>query len=461
MSDSNDKKWFEKVRFNSWEVEILIVACILAFLFNIPESLNDYILQNRASDHFDWRGHKSNVGNFWYGIGIYKLAIIYIVMLCILIAKVTFCLYIFLRGFWVAAIGISSVFPKGVDVKRLNFSSDFHKLLPKNSFDHFIERLDNICSSIFGLGFLVAFFLLSLTVYMILSSVFIMPFQYFFQAITDGIITWILIILWGVGVIFFLDILLLGLFKKIKWKVFSFPYSKVYKLLRIITLFFIYEPMYYLFISNVRLKASLFFLLSLIAIPIVSNQLDSDGYISFSYNDIHQSKTFMLNKHYEDRLLTSMENFGSTRFPFINSEIISGSYLKLNIPFHPYIHSSLDSACGITSQIMADDQNIENEILLDCINNVYAIYIDDDTIVSNFVLYDYAARHFSMSTFFMPISMIKYQEGKHVISVEKLFPQKYVFPEDSMSSTGFTHNSNGVLSKAADSLIHIPFYIYR
>ena len=259
MSDSNDKKWFEKVRFNSWEVEILIVACILAFLFNIPESLNDYILQNRASDHFDWRGHKSNVGNFWYGIGIYKLAIIYIVMLCILIAKVTFCLYIFLRGFWVAAIGISSVFPKGVDVKRLNFSSDFHKLLPKNSFDHFIERLDNICSSIFGLGFLVAFFLLSLTVYMILTSVFIMPFQYFFQAITDGIINWILIILWGVGVIFFLDILLLGLFKKIKWKVFSFPYSKVYKLLRIITLFFIYEPMYYLFISNVRLKASLFF----------------------------------------------------------------------------------------------------------------------------------------------------------------------------------------------------------
>tara|TARA_B110000444_G_C18740430_1_gene547730 strand:- start:79 stop:588 length:510 start_codon:yes stop_codon:yes gene_type:complete len=169
----------------------------------------------------------------------------------------------------------------------------------------------------------------------------------------------------------------------------------------------------------------------------------------------------MLNKHYEDRLLTSTENFGSTRFPFINSEIISGSYLKLNIPFHPYIHSSLDSACGITSQIMADDQNIENEILLDCINNVYAIYIDDDTIVSNFVLYDYAARHFSMSTFFMPISMIKYQEGKHVISVEKLFPQEYVFPEDSMSSTGFTHNSNGVLSKAADSLIHIPFYIYR
>ena len=29
MSDSNDKKWFDKVRVNSWEVEILIVAVIL------------------------------------------------------------------------------------------------------------------------------------------------------------------------------------------------------------------------------------------------------------------------------------------------------------------------------------------------------------------------------------------------------------------------------------------------
>ena len=35
MSDSNDKRWFDKIRVNSWEVEILIVAVILAFLFHI------------------------------------------------------------------------------------------------------------------------------------------------------------------------------------------------------------------------------------------------------------------------------------------------------------------------------------------------------------------------------------------------------------------------------------------
>jgi len=29
MSDSNDQKWFEKLRVNSWEVEILImISCL-------------------------------------------------------------------------------------------------------------------------------------------------------------------------------------------------------------------------------------------------------------------------------------------------------------------------------------------------------------------------------------------------------------------------------------------------
>tara|TARA_B100000287_G_scaffold399630_1_gene418128 strand:- start:181 stop:321 length:141 start_codon:yes stop_codon:yes gene_type:complete len=32
--EQNNLKWVEKLRVNSWEIEILIVACILAALFN-------------------------------------------------------------------------------------------------------------------------------------------------------------------------------------------------------------------------------------------------------------------------------------------------------------------------------------------------------------------------------------------------------------------------------------------
>ena len=56
MSDSNDKKWFDKLRINSWEVEILIVAVILAFLFNAPDFISDRLTALEVSNHNDGRG---------------------------------------------------------------------------------------------------------------------------------------------------------------------------------------------------------------------------------------------------------------------------------------------------------------------------------------------------------------------------------------------------------------------
>lgn len=54
----------------------------------------------------------------------------------------------------------------------------------------------------------------------------------------------------------------------------------------------------------------------------------------------------------------------------------------------------------------------------------------------------------------MPIPINKYQEGKQVITIEKLFFEEY-----------YEEYKNGelvdVLSRGPDSLIHIPFYIYR
>ena len=40
MEEKNKIQWFEKLRLNSWEVEILIVGFVLVMLFNIPDTLN-------------------------------------------------------------------------------------------------------------------------------------------------------------------------------------------------------------------------------------------------------------------------------------------------------------------------------------------------------------------------------------------------------------------------------------
>ena len=471
MSSSNDNKWFEKLRVNSWEIEILIVACILAALFNLPEFTEEKLAALEVSTHFDQRANTDEFDDsvFWMLVGMIKMFMYSAVNVFIGISKITFSLYIFFRGFWVAVIGLSSVFSNGINVKGLRFSSYFNKLLPDTSFDNYILRLDNICSSVFSLGFLVAFFYVSILIFFSVCILFLGSIEYFsmyfFESLTpETFTTSIAVALFVFGLIFFLDILFLGIFKRVKWKVFSYPYSKIYSFFRIITCFFLYESIYYLLISNVKRRVILIFLgliFLFIGFSIFSNK--GDGYLKFpSLGDSFQIKSYMAKWYYEDRLLVSDVNFSSTRYPFINSEIISESYLRLHIPFHPYIHSSLDSVCGITSQILAGDQNIgKQEVLLDCINNVYAIYIDNDTIVNDFVFYNYSSKDASINTFFMPIAVSDYADGKHVITVEKLFAEYYRYPEEDSTVANDDVISEKFLSKAKDSLIHIPFYIYR
>jgi hypothetical protein len=463
MSDSNDKKWFEKLRVNSWEVEILIVAVILAFLFNAPDFISDRLIALEVSNHNDGRGYDpTDPVPFWLLLGIIKMFLYQLLQVCFIVAKITFCSYVFFRGFWVAAIGLSSVFSKGVNVKRLNYSSHFNKLLPKDSFDNFILGLDNICSSIFSVGFLIAFYVSSILIYLCFVVLILGSTEYLldFINISDNIFNFIFIGFLVTGIIFFLDIFFLGILKKVKWKAFSYLYSKLYKFLRIITLFFIYESVYYLFISNIK-RRSIFILwlifVLFITATILSNK--SDGYLAFP-SDTLKTNSFMSQNHYEDRLLASGENFSFTMYPFISSEIISESFLKLYVPFHPIIHSSIDSACGIVN---SDKGSSYYQSLINCINSQYAIYIDNDTVVSDFVFYDYFSNDISIKTFFMPISVKNYQEGKHIIRIEKLFYEYYDFIEDSADQSGwfFEEDIETKLVKGSDSLIHIPFYIYR
>ena len=79
--------------------------------------------------------------------------------------------------------------------------------------------------------------------------------------------------------------------------------------------------------------------------------------------------------------------------------------------------------------------------------------------MNDFIFYDYAAKlndhNVSIKSFFMPIPINKYKEGQHVITIEKLFLERYTYEQ---------YNDGewvSILTKAQDSLIHIPFYIYR
>ena len=78
--------------------------------------------------------------------------------------KLCLTIYLGLRGFWVGILGLSSVYPDGINIKKLNFNDRFTNDLKKYNFIHFIINIDNICSSIFAFTFLLSFSIISLLI---------------------------------------------------------------------------------------------------------------------------------------------------------------------------------------------------------------------------------------------------------------------------------------------------------
>ena len=149
MEEKNKIQWFEKLRLNSWEVEILIVGFVLVMLFNIPDTLNLELTKTL------WALSAQELGDFitW----IIRFITLGILSSIIHILIVSFSVYLGLRGFWVGILGLSSVYPKGINLKKLNFNTIFNKQISQYNFNDFIIKIDNICSSIFSFSFLISF----------------------------------------------------------------------------------------------------------------------------------------------------------------------------------------------------------------------------------------------------------------------------------------------------------------
>ena len=139
--------WLDRVRTNSWESEILIVGFVLIILLQTIDYFE--VLQN----------NQQNLNSYWGGMSslvnsILVPNIIYVLFISNYILVISLSIYLIMRGFWVAVIGLSSVFPEGINVKKLNYSDYYKSKLYKYDIDNYSIIIDKICSSIFSISFL-------------------------------------------------------------------------------------------------------------------------------------------------------------------------------------------------------------------------------------------------------------------------------------------------------------------
>jgi hypothetical protein len=132
-------KWLEETENNSWNPELLISAISIVGIFSISNEVNEfciYLVQR---------------------FGLNPLLVMLINMylnVSVLVLKVAFIIHLFMRGAWVAIVGLNYVFPNGADKSRLSkFQKQDWYLKEISDPVANILRMERLCSSIFAIAF--------------------------------------------------------------------------------------------------------------------------------------------------------------------------------------------------------------------------------------------------------------------------------------------------------------------
>jgi hypothetical protein len=205
------------------------------------------------------------------------------------------------------------------------------------NFDTYIQQLEKLCSVVFGFTFLIIFMLISAGLYVIGIIV--------FASILEGVSSeyggsWVLpilpffiVYLFG-GIIYFLDFISLGWIKQnVGFTKFYYP---LYRFFGIITLAFVYRPMYYNMVDNKFGRKVVLFIIPyvLLITLIVGLSFKTQAYLP----DNRQLQS-MTNTYYDDTADLKIPSYSAS----INSKFVKNGFAELYLP---YVARSDDPVIG-------------------------------------------------------------------------------------------------------------------
>ncbi|WP_452220290.1 hypothetical protein [Lacinutrix salivirga] len=437
------KKWLDQLQQESWQLELIISGFSIYGLSQAIGPLGVYfnIFQNE-------------------GQGIVAF-ILTIALISCSILMFTLILHVILRGLWIGALGLRYV-SGDIDYKALNYSSLFDKYLRKRigSFDKYIARLEDYCSVLFALSFLLVFYVISafLTIGVIASIAWV--FFDFGDSQTDNSVSMtvgiILICIFLIGVFLnFIDFVTQGILKKYKWT--SLIYFPFYWVFSFITLSFLYRPLVYNFLDNKFGKRLSLFLVPLYAIIIYTTTLNYNR--SNYLDETNTSSSYTSNKfNYEDLIEEEGEFINEVSIP---SKIIEKPYLPVFFEYYNQIETEVfkfnnslkpkEDKRGVASSI---ELNINSDInalqrkkdsltieYLKTLKHMYNIKIDSINITNyDFVFTTNKQNQLGFETV---LDLDTLPKGKHVLHINRL---------EKLNKTDSTVNKK---------IISIPFWYYK
>ena len=387
MSKTDEKieSWLEKLQQESWNLELLISGFSIFLLIQVGQGMES--VHNFFYTHYDFEHTFRNL----------LFAFLGIVQLASIVLTFNLILHVLLRGFWIGAIGLRSVKGK-LDISQLKYSTFFEQKLrgKVTGLDTMLIRLDNTSSVIFSFSFLIVFMLISL----FLGFSFVLFLGYVidqFTSLADGTFlepvaqvleTIIVILLLLSCLVYIIDTLSLGFFKKYnrisKW------YYPIYRFMGWITLAGIYRAIYYSLITKLpKAQVRLILFVYVMAVSLLPF-FEYDQYRFYPDNTMRKLEVF---SYYYDDLRPEKEIIYRASIP---SRVISDQFMPLFIKYNVDYNKEIQKKCpdyksakgnGVLSGIEYDDGlNInlpptrleENpEDVLACLSSYYNIYLND------------------------------------------------------------------------------------
>ena len=411
--ESAEKSLFQLTR----ELELLISAGLVFALLQLPQWLDDW-----------WMRTSVHVGGSAFGT---VFTLYYVGKLVSYGLIVAIAAHFLLRGFWVAIMGLRTVFPSGIDREKLDQGPVFRKFYSERlmSLDEIEERVDRFAASIFAFVFLFLFVFLMMSVWAMVAWV--LAFIAMRITGTDAVVLPIILIvfLFYVGLqSFAASVDKMAKNRRVPdWA--ERAALRSLKAMHYITFNFLYAPVFFTFASNTsRRKTSVVlvtFLYAMIGIFMLSVFYSRGilGFDSYAYYPAH-ARAHQLRPMNYDNL---RDGNVPAEEPSIQSDVVDGPYLRLFVPYDarednkrmralcPEVRPLREEGFFMTSRRTKIPEARVAE-LAGCFERVYQIALDGRRIEKpGFVFYRHPQGRVAGRLALIPLSSLP--PGRHMLTV--------------------------------------------
>lgn len=401
----------------TWELELFLSGAFVFSSFQLPGVIEAVF--RRLEPHVN---EASSVVLF--DATLYAKAIAFTLI-------ATFLVHLVARAYWVALLGLNSVFPSGIrwdEMKVGPVSRDvYRETVPALGVS--IERLDNFCSVVFSAGLLIAV----MFVYSTLLAGTVAGSAYLLSE-TVGRGHHFMMFLLGIGLVF-VGIPTAGQLADRKVGARLAPDSRAYRnlrrLLRVaftLNLMRYTGPMLWTISTNMgrkRAVGALVFALTILILLSAGDRLVQSDRLSFnSYDFFASSRAHGVNYQYYESQRDPGETYA--RVPSIQSDIIKDPYVKLFIPYIPLKHNAvIPRECPGVKPLQDRGVQLGSDVpvadslalpVLACLTRMHAVSLDGAPLADPALsFYEHPGTGVKGVITYIPVDSLA--RGRHVIGV--------------------------------------------